>query len=69
MSTEPSLQPLDGEHFRCKTTNTEVRDRLDVVAEIVWGHDQQNVFFDVRVFNPFASCHRNSSLAQNYWKK
>ena len=34
VSTEPSLQPPDDD---CFSTNTEVRARLDVVAEAFWG--------------------------------
>ena len=40
--------------------------RLDVVAESFWGKDRQRAFFDVRVFNPYAQSHRNTSLTQCY---
>ena len=40
--------------------------RLDIVAEDFWGHDRQNAFFDVRVFNPYAPSHRGTTLAQCY---
>ena len=50
---EPPLQPLGGEVLRHRTANREDGARLDIVAENVWGHDRQNAFFDVRVFNPY----------------
>ncbi len=42
---EPGLQPVTGEQF----------DQLDIVAQ------RQSAFFDVRVFNPYAPCYRNST--------
>ncbi len=40
--------------------------RIDVVADNFWGRDKQRAFFDVRVFNPFASSYRNTTLSQCY---
>ena len=37
-----------------------------IVAESFWGSDRQRAFFDVRVFNPFASSYRNNLLTQCY---
>ena len=36
------------------------------MAENFWGRDRQRAFFDVRVFNPYAPCHRSIPLAQCY---
>ena len=52
MCAEPSLQPLDSEHFKYK--NTEAGAWLDVANECFWGC-RQNDFFDVRVINYFPS--------------
>jgi len=37
---------------------------LDVVAQYFWGLNRQHAFFDLRVFNPFASCYSWSPLLQ-----
>ena len=63
---EPSLQSISGEHLFYRTANREDGARLDVVAESFWGKDRQRAFFDVRVFNPYAQSHRNTSLTQCY---
>ena len=34
-----------------------------------WGRSRQRAFYDVRVFNPFAQCHCNSTLVQCYRKE
>ena len=65
---EPGLQPVTGEQFEHRTANSEDGARLDIVAQGFWGRDRQSAFFDVRVFNPYAPCYRNSSLAQGYRK-
>ena len=44
------LQPLKDVQFRHRTANREDGAHLDIVAENFWGRDQQNAFFDVRVF-------------------
>ena len=36
------------------------------MAQSFWGRDRQSAFFDVRVFNPYAPCYRNSTLPQCY---
>ena len=63
---EPSLQPVTGEQFEHRTANREDGARLDIVAQSFWGRDRQSAFFDVRVFNPYAPCYRNSTLPQCY---
>ena len=65
VGTEPSLQPMSGEHLMHRTANREDGARLDVVAEGFWGGDQQRAFFNVRVFNPFAQSYGNTTLHQS----
>jgi len=48
---EPTLQPLDNKPLLYATANREEGARLDVV---VWGLNR-HAFFDIRMFNPFAS--------------
>ena len=52
--TEPTLQPLQGEHLKYKSANGMVGARLDDAAQNFWGKDHQTAYFDVRIFNPFA---------------
>ena len=63
---EPTLQPVTDEQLSLRTVNREDGARLDIVADNFWGRDRQHAFFDVRVFNPFAQSHRNTSLPQCY---
>ncbi len=65
---EPGLQPVTGEQFEHRTANREDGARLDIVAQSFWGRDRQSAFFDVRVFNPYAPCYRNSTQTQCYRK-
>ena len=58
---EPGLQPVTGEQFEHRTANREDGARLDIVAQSFSGRDRQSAFFDVRVFNPYAPCYRNST--------
>ena len=46
--------------------NVEDGARLDVSAESFWGQDRRLAYFDVKVFNPFASTYVSSPLAQCY---
>ena len=66
--TEPTLQPLQGEHLKYKSANGEVGARHDVAAQNFWGKDHQTAYFDVRVFNPFAQSYTNSTLSKCYKK-
>lgn len=73
VGTEPNLQSVTEEQLTHRTANREDGARLDIVAESFWGRDRQCAFFDVRVFNPFAQCYRNTSLSQSTdgmrWKR
>ena len=69
VSVEHCLQPLTGEQFPASTNKSDEA-RLDIRARGFWGtgrgRGQQDAFFDVRVFYPFASSYRNSRLPTLY---
>ena len=65
VSTEPHLQPLTGESLP-PSANTQDDARLDVRARGFWSNNGAEAFFDVRVFHPFASSYRGSSLSTLY---
>ena len=44
--TEPTLQPLQGEHLKYKSANGEVGARVDVAAQNFWGKDHQTAYFE-----------------------
>lgn len=64
--SEPVLQPLTGEHFRRRTTNTDDHARLDIRARGFWGGRFEVAFFDVRIFNPTAPSNRSRPLPSVY---
>ena len=68
VTIEPQLQPITGEEFPYRTANTEDDSRLDIKASGFWGDCHQDAFFDIRVFNPFASSNQQSSLKSTYVK-
>ena len=51
VAIEPALQPLTGETFPHRSTNTDDGARLDVKAQNFWDSNRSSAFFDVRVFN------------------
>ena len=55
---EPTLQPVTGEVFSNVTAISVDGARLDIAANGFWGGRFERAFFDVRVFNPFASSNR-----------
>ena len=57
---------MDNEPLHYATANREDGACLDVVARDFWGRNRQRVFFDIRVFNPFASCYSRSPLSRCY---
>ena len=61
VETEPVLQPLTGEVLRGRSANTEDDARTDVKCRGFW-NAHQDVFLDVRVFNPLASCNRSKPI-------
>ena len=66
VAIEPVLMPLTGEELP-QSANITDEARLDISARGFW-QDGQRAFFDVRVFNPFAPTHLQSSLAKCFEK-
>ena len=66
VSTEPHLQPVDGEILRGASANTSDGARLDIAANGLWGGRFERAFFDVRVFNPYAPTNRRLQPATCY---
>ena len=66
VEVEPHLQALAGETFNERTANTEDNARLDVKAQGFWGSNREITFFDVRVFNPYASSNCSGTIAASY---
>ena len=64
VSTEPALTPLSGEILP-PSANKADDARLDIAARGFWQRCEK-AFFDVRIFNPYASTHRNQSLASSF---
>ncbi len=63
---EPRLQPLTGESFDHNSANSGNEARLDVAVNGVWGSRFERTFFDVRIFNPFATSNRCATLSVAY---
>lgn len=49
------LQPLSGETFLLRSTNTEDGARPDIMASVFWGGRFERTYFDLRLFNPHAT--------------
>ena len=62
---EPRLQPLSGESLPASAKKDDEA-RLDIRVRGFWGIRQQDAFFDVRVFYPFAPSYRNSRIQTVY---
>lgn len=65
VQTEPSLQPLTGEHFDRRTANQSDEARLDISARGFW-QTGQRAFFDVRVFDSNAQRYGCTDLDKCY---
>ena len=52
---EPKFQPLEGETFDNKSTSTQDEARLDIKANGLFDSRFCRIFFDVKIFNPFAN--------------
>jgi len=61
--TEPGLQPLNGERMFYRSAVEDDGARLDIAACDFWRISHQRAYFDVRVFNPYTSYYRSSSLS------
>ena len=68
MCIEPTLQPIDREHFSAASCNTQDGARLDIAANGFWGGRFERTFFDVRIFNPHAQSNRHSNPTASYRK-
>eukprot|EP00794_Sanderia_malayensis_P019800 gene19799-biopygen16443 len=64
VSIEPALQPLSGEQLP-RNSNTSEEARLDISVRGFWQREQ-DAFFDVRIFNPFAPSYRNQKLENTF---
>ena len=67
VSKEPRLQPLTGETFSLRSANTDPEARLDISARGFWVKGQK-AFFDVRIFEPTASCYSKMKLSSAHEK-
>ena len=64
VTTEPSLQPLNGEILP-PSANKDDHARLDIKVRGFW-NGSQDAYFDVRVFHPFAPSYQASHLSAIY---
>ena len=62
---EPQLLPVTDETFENRTTNTSNEGRVHIKLRGFWVRGQQ-VFFDVRGFDPNANRYLNKALPQCY---
>ena len=63
---EPALQPLSGESFHKRSSNTENWARLDIRAQDLWDKSKTSALFDVRVFHSHAPSNCTSSTEACY---
>ena len=63
VAIEPSLQPLNGEVFRARSTTTSDEARADIRAA-GFRTRREDVFFDVRVFHANAPSNRTQTLQE-----
>ena len=68
VAIQPALQPLTGETFPHRITNTDDGARLDVKAQNFWDSSRSSAFFDVRVFNSHTPSNCKTSTAACYWR-
>ena len=61
VTVEPALLRLGGEHLQYRTANVANDARVDISARGFWTPGQK-AFVDIRIFDPMAACHRNSTL-------
>ena len=66
VAIEPTLQPLSGESFSYSSAIMDDNAQSDICAQGFWGSGSQRAFFNVRICNPNARTHRNSSLEAVY---
>ena len=61
VAVEPQLLPLQGEQLARRSANTSGDARVDVSARGFWTRGQR-AYFDIRIFDPMAHCHRELTL-------
>ena len=67
VGVEPMLENLTGEEMRHLSARTEDECRSDVRVRGFW-REQQNAFFEFRIFYPFASSYLSTSIPALYRK-
>ena len=65
---KPTLQPITTEVMTRHTANTTEGARLDIAVNGFWGGRYERSFLDVRVFNPYATSNRNTSIEKCFKK-
>ena len=65
---EPELQPVIDEILSGASSNTQDGAGLDIAANGIWGGSFEWTYFDVRVFNPYASLNRSTTLSSCFRK-
>ena len=65
VSIEPPVTPLSGE-ILSSSANTADDARVDITARGFWQRLREKAFFAVRIFNPYASTHRNQTLTNAF---
>ena len=66
VAVEPELQQLTGEKLQGGFANRDNGARVDVAANGFWGPGRERTFLDIRVFNPYPSANKKSSLSLTY---
>ena len=66
VAVEPHLQPVTGEQIHYRTANAGEQARMASGIWGIWGGRFERTFIDVRLFNPYASSNRTTSLATSY---
>lgn len=66
VSTEPHLQPIEGEQFSTAMASTADGARCDIAANGFWGGRFERTLFDVRVFDPNVPSNLSSSIPALY---
>ena len=66
VAVEPPLQELSGEELSGATASRESGAWLDIITDGFWGLSRERTYFNVRVFNPYATSNWQSSLSTTY---
>ena len=66
VAIEPDLQPLSSETMHGHSAIVTDEARLDVKTHGFWGAKHLQDYFDVKVFNPYATTYRKQSFTMVY---